>query len=109
MLNEKVSHLVRILTTSELLTLRLPSGVGTTVTIQHRTREEITDEECLLPFSSEAFVLFINANNKVQRTTILPIVLYECETWFLPLTKEHRLRIFENILLRRIFAPKGGQ
>jgi hypothetical protein len=33
-------------------------------------------------------------------------VLYGYETWFLTLRKEHRLRDFENRVLRRIFGPK---
>ena len=33
-------------------------------------------------------------------------VLYECETWSLTLREDHRLRVFENRLLRRIFGPK---
>jgi hypothetical protein len=32
--------------------------------------------------------------------------LYGCETWFLILREEHRLRVFENRVLRRIFGPK---
>jgi hypothetical protein len=32
--------------------------------------------------------------------------LYGCETWFLTLREEHRLRVFESRLLRRIFVPK---
>jgi hypothetical protein len=32
----------------------------------------------------------------------LPEVLYRCETWFLILREEHRLRVFENRVLRRI-------
>jgi hypothetical protein len=40
------------------------------------------------------------------KTVILPIVLYGCETWFLSLREEHRLRGFENRVLRRIFGPK---
>jgi hypothetical protein len=39
-------------------------------------------------------------------TTILPVVLYGCETWSLALREEHRLRVFENKVLRRIFGPK---
>jgi hypothetical protein len=35
----------------------------------------------------------------------LPVVLYGCETWSLTLRKEHRLRLFENRVLRKIFAP----
>jgi hypothetical protein len=34
------------------------------------------------------------------------VVLYGCETWSLILREEHRLRIFENRVLRRIFGPK---
>jgi hypothetical protein len=39
-------------------------------------------------------------------TVILPVVLYGCETWSLALGEEHRLRVFENRVLRRIFGPK---
>jgi uncharacterized membrane protein len=34
------------------------------------------------------------------------LLLYECETWSLTLRVEHRLRVFENRVLRRIFGPK---
>jgi hypothetical protein len=34
------------------------------------------------------------------------VVLYGCETWFLTLREEHRLRVFENRVLRGIFGPK---
>jgi hypothetical protein len=34
------------------------------------------------------------------------VVLYGCETWSLTLREEHRLRVFENRVLRRIFEPK---
>ena len=37
---------------------------------------------------------------------MLPIVLYGCETWCVTLREEHRLRVFENRVLRRIFGPK---
>ena len=41
-----------------------------------------------------------------MRTIILPVVLYGCEAWSLTLREEHRLRVFENRVLRRIFAPR---
>jgi hypothetical protein len=44
---------------------------------------------------------------KIYKTVILPIVLHGCETWSLTLKEEHRLRIFENRVLRRIFGPKS--
>ena len=34
------------------------------------------------------------------------VVLYGCETWSLTLREEHRLRVFENRVLRRIFGHK---
>jgi hypothetical protein len=43
---------------------------------------------------------------KIYKTIILPVVLYGCETLSLTLREEHRLRIFENRVLRRIFGPK---
>jgi hypothetical protein len=43
---------------------------------------------------------------KIYKTTILPIVLYGCETWSLTFREEHSLRVFENRVLRRIFGPK---
>ena len=43
---------------------------------------------------------------KIYRTIILPVVLYGRETWSLTLREEHRLRVFENRVLRRIFGPK---
>ena len=45
-------------------------------------------------------------SNKLDRTIILPVVLYGCESWSLTLREERRLRVFENGMLRRIFGPK---
>jgi hypothetical protein len=36
----------------------------------------------------------------------VPVVLYGCEIWLLIWREEHRLRVFENRVLRRIFGPK---
>ena len=41
-----------------------------------------------------------------SRTIILPVVLYGCETWSLTLREERKLRVFENMVLRRIFGPR---
>jgi hypothetical protein len=40
---------------------------------------------------------------------ILPVVLYECESWSLTIREEYRLRVFENRVLRRIFGPKRDE
>jgi hypothetical protein len=47
-----------------------------------------------------------NLKIKIYKTVILPVVLYRCETWSLTLREEHRLRVFENRVLRKIFGPK---
>jgi hypothetical protein len=43
---------------------------------------------------------------KIYKTVILSVVLYGCETWSLTLREEHRLRVFENRVLRIIFGPE---
>jgi hypothetical protein len=46
-----------------------------------------------------------NVKVKIYKTIILPVFLYGCENWSLTLREEHRLRVFENMVLRRIFGP----
>ena len=41
----------------------------------------------------------------MDKTIILPVVLYVCETWSHTLREESRLRVFENWIMRRIFGP----
>ena len=63
----------------------------------------------MLPLGAEPFVFQFATQNlkiKIYRTIILPVVLYGCETWSLTLREEHRLRVFENRVLRRIFGPR---
>jgi hypothetical protein len=43
---------------------------------------------------------------RIYKTIILPVVLYGCETWSLTVREEHKLRVFENRMLRRLFGPK---
>jgi hypothetical protein len=50
-----------------------------------------------------------NFKIRIYKTIILPVVLYGCETWCLSLREEHRLRVFENRVLRRIFGPKRDE
>jgi hypothetical protein len=40
---------------------------------------------------------------------MFPVVLYRRETWSLTQREEHRLRVFENRVLRRIFGPKRDE
>jgi hypothetical protein len=43
---------------------------------------------------------------EIYKTIILPVVLYGFEPWSQTLREEHRLRVFEKRVLRRIFGPK---
>jgi hypothetical protein len=47
-----------------------------------------------------------NIKIRIHKTIILPVVLYGCETWSLTLREEHRLRFFQNRVLRGIFELK---
>jgi hypothetical protein len=59
-------------------------------------------------FSSKFVFRLLNRNVNIKRyeTVIIYVVLYECETWSLPLSEELEFRFFENIAQRRIFGPK---
>jgi phage pi2 protein 07 len=47
-----------------------------------------------------------NLKIKIYKIVILPVVLYGYETWSFTMREEHRLRVFENRVLRRIFGRK---
>jgi hypothetical protein len=51
----------------------------------------------------------MNVKVKICKTLILPLALYGCETSSLTLREEHRLRVFENRVLRRMFGPKRDE
>jgi hypothetical protein len=68
----------------------------------------------LASFQSTTFLsshlLCKNVTIKIYKTIILPVVLYGCETWCLTtLREEHRLRVLENRVLRRIFGPERDE
>ncbi|KAJ4433414.1 hypothetical protein ANN_15673 [Periplaneta americana] len=50
-----------------------------------------------------------NLKVRIYKTVIFPVVLYGCETWTLTLREEHRLRVFENKVLRKIFGAKRDE
>ena len=82
--------------------------MGTTLTKQNYVQEEIksrlkSGNACYHLLSSS--LLSKNLKIKIYRTIILRIVLYGCETWSLTLREEHRLKVFEHRVLRRIFGP----
>jgi hypothetical protein len=85
--------------------------LGTTVTHQNLIQEEIkrrlsSDNACYHSVQSllSSRVLSKNLKMRTCKTIILPLVLYGCETWSLTLREGHRLRVFENKVLKRIFG-----
>jgi hypothetical protein len=47
-----------------------------------------------------------NVKISIYKTIILPVALYDCETWSQILREEHRQGVIENWLLRRLFGPQ---
>ena len=87
--------------------------LGTTLTNQNSIQEEIKSSLKLLNACYQSVqnllsssLLSKNLKIKIYRTIILPVVLYGCETSSLTLREEHRLRVFENRMLRTIFGPR---
>jgi len=87
--------------------------LGTTVVNQNCIHEEIKSRlnlgnacyqsvQCLLSYHLLSKILKI----KTYKTIILPVVLYGRETWSFPLREEHRLKVFENKLVRIIIRLK---
>ena len=54
-------------------------------------------------------LLIKNLKIKVYRNVILLVVLYGCEIWSLKLREESKLRVFENMVWKRIFGPKRDE
>jgi hypothetical protein len=50
-----------------------------------------------------------NVKIRINKSIILPVVLYGCETWSLTLREDHRLRVLVKKALRKIFGPKRDE
>jgi sorting nexin-29 len=90
--------------------------LGTTVTKQNLIQEEIkrrlnSGNACYHSVQSllSSHMLSKNIKIGIYKTIIWPVILYGCRTWSLTLREEHRLRVFENRVLRRIFGPKKDE
>jgi len=66
-----------------------------------------------LSFCAESFVFQVAVqkckDQDICRTIILPVVWYGCETWSLTLREERKLRVSENMVLRRILGPRRDE
>ncbi|KAJ4441820.1 hypothetical protein ANN_11679 [Periplaneta americana] len=90
--------------------------LGATVTNMNDTREEVKHRinmgnACYYSVEKLLLSSLLSKNLKVRlyKTFILPVVLYACETWTLTLREEHRLRVYENKMLRKIFEAKRDE
>jgi hypothetical protein len=90
--------------------------LATTVTDQNLIQEEIKrrlncGNACYHSVQNllSSHLLSKNIKIRLYKTIILPVVVYECETLSLMLRVEHRLRVFENRVLKRIFGPKRDE
>jgi hypothetical protein len=87
----------------------------TTVTNQNLIQEEIkrrlnSGNACYHSAQNllSSCLLLKNLKIRINKTIILPVVLYGFETWSLTLRKKHGLRVFGNRVLR-IFGPKSDE
>jgi hypothetical protein len=87
-----------------------------TVKNQYLIQEEVkrrlnSDNACYYSVQNllSSHLLSKNVKIRIYKTSILPLVLYVCETWSLTAREEHRLKLFENKVLRRIFGPKRDE
>jgi hypothetical protein len=53
--------------------------------------------------------LYKNITIRIHNTIILPVVLHGCETWPQTLREDHRLRVFENRVLSKMYGPKRDE
>ncbi|KAJ4431303.1 hypothetical protein ANN_19900 [Periplaneta americana] len=90
--------------------------LGARVTNINDTREEIKHRinmgnACYYSVEKLLSSSLLSKNLKVRiyKTVILPVVLYGCEPWTLTLREEHRVRVFENKVLRKIFRAKRDE
>ena len=90
--------------------------LGTTLTNQNSIAEEIksrlrSGNACYHSVQNLLSSRFLSKNLKIKiyRTIFFPVVLYGCETWSLTRLEERKLRVFENMLLRRIFGRRRNE
>jgi hypothetical protein len=86
-----------------------PEYFRTTATYQNCVQEEVKSRlnlgnACYHSVQNllSSHLLSKNLKIKIYKTILLPLLLYGCKTWSLTVKEEHRLRVFENRVLRRL-------
>ena len=90
--------------------------LGTNLTNQNFIAEEIksrlrSGSACYHSVQNLLFSRLLSKNLKIKiyRTKIFSVLLYGCETWSFILREERKLRVFENMVLRRMFGPRRDE
>jgi hypothetical protein len=90
--------------------------LGATITNENLIQEEIkrklnSGNACYHSVQNllSSRLLSKNITIRVYRTILLLLILCWRETWSLTLKEEHRLTMFENRVLRRMFGSKTGE
>jgi hypothetical protein len=110
-------------TTGKLLILSIPKIMqahlkysGTAVTNQNFIHEEIKSKlnsgnACCSSVQNLLSSRLRSKNVKIEiyKIMVLPVILYGCKTWSLAFGIEHRLRVYESRVVRRIFGPKRDE
>jgi hypothetical protein len=85
--------------------------LGTTITnqnvIQKKIKRRLNSESvCYLLAQNllSSCLLFKDVKIRIYKIMFLSVILYGCETCSLILREEHRRKLFENRVLRRIFG-----
>ena len=90
--------------------------LGTTLIYQNSFAEEIksrlrSGNACYHSVQNLLFSRLLSKNLKIKiyKIITLHVVLYGCEIWSLTFREERKLRVFENMVLRRIFGPRRDE
>jgi len=95
MLVEEFKYLGKTLTNQNSITEEIKSRLRSGNACYHSVQNLLSSR-----------LLSKNLKIKIYRTIILPVVLYGCEAWSLTLREEWKMRVFKNMVLRRIFGPR---
>ena len=66
-----------------------------------------THREKFSGFSGQNYLALLDLRH--MKLLYYRLYLYGCETWSLALREEHRLRVFENKVIRKIFGAKKDE
>jgi hypothetical protein len=94
----KIKHLGKTLTDQKCMHEEIKSRLNSGNACHHLVQRLLS-----------SWLVSRNIKVTIYKMIILPVVVYGCETWSLALREEHRPRVFENRMLRRIFGTTRNE